>query len=380
MLATGLTETNPQLLWDVRTHPGVAAGFATSRERVAALRPAFLRVPIYWSQLQPDPSQPAALALPGDGCLRGTPPCGVYRGLTELFSAIASLQRAGHGAPQVEIVISNVPTWAARPPGGCERSDAGPVSRPITDAGLAAYGALIGRIAELGRQTGATLRYWSPWNEPNHPTFISPQRAACSPGSPTLAAGVYAELARTAKAALDAEPGDHELVLGEMAGTATPTARRSSVQEMVAALPDDVACASRTWTQHEYATPEPQPGRPDPVVALEQALDARPCTRGAHIWITETGVGGQEPGGPRVTDGASLRAGCRAEDALLRRWAQDPRVDAAFQYTFRDDSAYPVGLADPALTRTYPTYELWKAWGDRAPSDPPPPLPAACRG
>ncbi|MDX6702335.1 MAG: hypothetical protein QOF26_2561, partial [Baekduia sp.] len=40
--------------------------------------------------------------------------------------------------------------------------------------------------------------------------------------------------------------------------------------------------------------------------------------------------------------------------------------------------AYPVGLADPGLTRAYPTYDLWKAWGARAPSDPAPALPASC--
>jgi hypothetical protein len=53
-------------------------------------------------------------------------------------------------------------------------------------------------------------------------------------------------------------------------------------------------------------------------------------------------------------------------------------VDAAFQYTFREDSAYPVGLADAGLTRTYPTYDLWAAWGARAPSDPAPALPPSC--
>jgi len=181
-----------------------------------------------------------------------------------------------------------------------------------------------------------------------------------------------------AKAALDAAPGDQQLVLGELAGTTVASARRSTVQEMVAALPDAVACASRTWSQHDYAQVTPEPGKPDPVVALERALDARPCTRGAHIWITETGVGGDNPGAQRPLGDASLRAQCRAQDAALRRWAADPRVDAAFQYTFREDTAYPVGLADAGLTRVYPTYDLWAGWGARAPSDPPPALPQAC--
>jgi hypothetical protein len=382
VLATGLTESNAQLLWSARARPQAPPGFGPWRARLAALQPAFLRVPVFWSQLQPGVLDPPAVDGPADGCLRGTPPCAPYRGLREELEAIASLQHdAPPGrAPQVEVVVSGVPDWAAVPASGCERSDAGPVSRPITPAGLAAYRGLLARLVALGRQTGASLRFWSPWNEPNHPAFISPQRATCDAAAPTRAAAVYAQLVRAAREALDAAPGDQRLVLGEMAGTTTPSPRRSTVQELVAALPDDVACASRLWAQHDYAQVAPDPAKPDPVTTLEQALDARPCTRGAHVWVTETGVGGAQPGGERPTDPAALRAGCRAQDAALRRWAADPRVDAALQYTFREDTAYPVGLADAALTRLYPTYDLWRAWGARAPSDPPPPLPAACRG
>jgi hypothetical protein len=278
----------------------------------------------------------------------------------------------------VEVVIAGVPGWAANPASGCERGDAGPSSRPINAAGIDAYKALIAQVAQVAAQEGATLSYWSPWNEPNHPAFISPQRAACNPASPTLAAGVYAQLVRAAKSAVDALPGGQQLVLGEMAGTTQASPRRSTVQEMIAALPDDVVCASRLWAQHDYAQVAPDPTKPDPVVELERALDARACTQGAHIWVTETGVGGDDPGGIRPVDDGSLRAQCRAQDAKLRQWAADPRVDAAFQYTFREDSAYPVGLADAALTRTYPTYDLWAAYGARKPSDPPPALPASC--
>ncbi|WP_027005753.1 hypothetical protein [Conexibacter woesei] len=333
---------------------------------------------IYWSQLQPDPSRPADLGIATDGCARGAQPCGPFGGIRDELAAIASEQKAGFGVPRVEVVIAGVPAWAAQPASGCERSDAGPSSRPITAQGLDAYKALIAQVAGLAGQEGAALNYWSPWNEPNHPAFISPQRAKCDRSSPTLAAGVYAQLVRAARDALATIPGPHQLVLGEMAGTTVPSPRRSTVQEMVAALPDDVACASRLWTQHDYAQVTPDPAKPDPVLALEQALDARPCTQGAHIWVTETGVGGGDPGAPRATDDASLRAQCRAQDAKLRQWAADPRVDAAFQYTFREDSAYPVGLADAGLTRTYPTYDLWAAWGARRPNDGPPPLPASC--
>jgi hypothetical protein len=380
VLATGLTESNPLLLWSAQDRPELPAGFGPWRDAVAALHPRYLRVPVFWSKLQPDPATPADLAVPGDGCLRGTPPCGPFAGLRDEFEAIASLQHNAPvgSAPEVEVVFSGVPAWAAAPPAGCERSDAGPSSRPITPQGIDAYKALIAQVAALAQSTGAQVRWYSPWNEPNHPTFISPQRATCSPAAPTVAAGVYAELVRAAGGALNAIPGDQRLVLGEMAGTTTPSPRRSTVQEMVAALPDDVACAGSVWSQHDYATVAPEPGKPDPVTELERALDARACTRGVHIWVTETGVGGDRPGAPRPTDDAALRAQCRAQAAALDRWAKDPRVDVAFQYTFREDTAYPVGLADAGLTRTYPAYDLWKAWGARAPDAPPPALPPTC--
>lgn len=378
VLATGITESNPQLLWDPATHPVVAPGFDVWRDRLLALRPRFVRVPVYWSQLQPDPAKPADLAHAADGCLRGKAPCGESSGIADQLAAIASLQKAGGGAPAVELVIAGVPDWAAAPPSGCERSDAAPRSRPITAAGVEGYKALIGQVLALAAQQGAAIGYVSPWNEPNHPAFVSPQRTTCSKDSPTLAAGVYATLARAAKAALDAAPGDQQLVLGEMAGTTVASPRRSTVQELVAALPDDVACLSTLWSQHDYAQVHPDAEKPDPVAALEAALDARDCTRGAHIWITETGVGGDDPGAPRPVSDPALRAQCRAQQTLLKRWADDPRVDAAFQYTFREDTAYPVGLADAGLTRTYPTYDLWAAWGARDPSDPAPALPESC--
>jgi hypothetical protein len=378
VLATGLTERNPQLLWDTTAHPVVAPGFAEWRDRLIALKPRYLRVPIYWNQLQPDPAQPAQLDRPGDGCLRGIGPCGASAGISEQLAAIASLQKAGLGVPEVVVVIAGVPSWAANPASGCERKDAGSLSRPINAAGLEAYKALLTQVAALAVQQRVAITWWSPWNEPNHPAFISPQRATCSTSSPSLAPAVYAQLVLAAQAALDAIPGEQELVLGEMAGTTVASPRRSTVQEMVAGLPDAVVCASRTWSQHDYAQIVPDPGKPDPVVALEHALDARPCAKGAHIWVTETGVGGLDPGAPRPIGDAALRAQCRAQSASLDRWAADPRVDAAFQYTFREDTAYPVGLADARLTRTYPTYELWQAWGARTPSDPTPALPQAC--
>jgi hypothetical protein len=40
---------------------------------------------------------------------------------------------------------------------------------------------------------------------------------------------------------------------------------------------------------------------------------------------------------------------------------------------------FPVGLADATLTKTWPAYDLFKAWaGDRRADAPSPALPQAC--
>jgi hypothetical protein len=97
--------------------------------------------------------------------------------------------------------------------------------------------------------------------------------------------------------------------------------------------------------------------------------------------VTETGVG--QPHGGRLRDTApdALRRQCRALHRQLLAWDRDPRVDAAFQYSFREDPQFPVGLIDAKLARTYTPLSDWQAWGgSRPPDGPPPPLPQACGG
>jgi hypothetical protein len=356
-LQIGLSENNPWLI-----DPGaVPPGFGPWRDRTAALHPARYRLFVDWSTIQPDPGVPADLAQPNDGCLRGLSPCGAFAGVRDRLRAVAARQRADGGGWAVMIVLEGVPEWAAIAPGGCERPRTRTRSRPITAAGIAGYRALIRGLLLLGRAEGVELRWWSPFNEPNHPGFISPQRARCSVRSPSLAPAIYTRLVRAAQAELAADSGPHELILGEMAGYGNPTPRGTGITEFVRALPDDVACAAGVWSQHEYT--QPDRSQPDAVGELERALDERPCTRGKPIWVTETGVGGTRAGSQRSLDPARLQAQCAAQAALLEHWQADPRVQAAFQFSIREDTAYPVGLFDPQLTRTYPTYALWRAWG-----------------
>lgn len=368
----GLTEQNPALI-----APGEApAGFAPWRDAVAALKPDHYRILVDWAALQPDPNMPADLAGGRDGCAReGVGPCAPSAGLRAQFEAAKAARAAAGGGWEIVPVILGAPDWAARPPAGCERPGAKARARPFSDAGLQGYRQLLGDLVTLGRDVGVALNNWSPYNEPNHPAFLSPQRAACDPDSPTLGPETYAAIVRAAREVL--EPTGARLVLGELAGFERPTRLATGVGEFIRALPEDVACAAAVWSQHEYAIGgEPQPFRRDAVAEAEAALSERPCTAGLPLWITETGVGGARPGARRPTSARALAAQCAGQAARLERWAADPKVEAVFQYSVREDAAYPVALFDQTLTARYPTYDLWRSWADARGSAPA--RPAGC--
>jgi len=234
---------------------------------------------------------------------------------------------------------------------------------------------MVESLLRLGDRVGAPIRWWSAWNEPNVNYYLAPQRAECSVASPSTSVAAYTPLVRQLRAALDAAPGDRQMLVGE---TSDPMRDRPGVTSLSAfarALPPGVLCLGDAWAQHQYA------GDADHLAELEQILRDRPCAgRPLPIWMTETGAGREGPDHARSLDPAVARASCRAMHDLLTRWYRDPQVETAFQFTFHEDAAFAVGLVSPGYDRTYPTYALWRAWGQREnPADPPPPLPAACR-
>jgi hypothetical protein len=292
--------------------------------------------------------------------MRDKPPCAGYANLRGQLQAVAA-----RGWP-VMVVITGMPKWAAAPVAGCERSTSSTAAGPRA-AALPAYRRLIAQVLAMARGAGADVRYVSPWNEPNHPYFLAPQRAVCDAASPSLVARPYARLARAAAAELS---GDQELVLGETAGILEPTSRATSVPELIRALPRRLVCSARVWSQHAYI------GGTDPVATVTRALDSRRCPRRHAIWITETGVG-PAPGGLSLARGiTSERQGCRLLHRRLVDWYENRRVTLAVQYTFREDDLFPTGLVTTDLRRARPALREWQAWGARPTPASPPPDPA----
>jgi hypothetical protein len=349
-------EGNPQLVGTAG-----APRFAAARALVGALRPRYVRVLVDWDKLQPAAGAPPDFAAARDGCARGMRPCAASAGLRALLSAIASRQKAG-GGWEVVLTVYGTPAWAARAPEGCERSGTRPYARaPDPEA----YRGLLRALQALGRELGVALPYWSPWNEPNHPAFLNPQRPSCADGQPAISAARYAQLATIAGQEL--APGQ-SLVLGDLAGYGRPRRTAAGAAEFVDALPPEVACAPGPWAQHTYVGERPHAGdaalSADPDVAgnlrLIDAVDAALRRKGCRkeIWITETGA---------------FDHACGPMAAALRQWADDPRITAAFQHSFREDPRYPVGLIDAGLRRPFPAYRAWRAYAGgpaQAPADP----------
>jgi hypothetical protein len=359
-LAVGITEPNPNLFApdDILTPP---AGWAPWRDELVRMRPELYRLVIEWNTVQPSPDAPANLELPDAGCMRDKQPCAPWAGVRDQLRALAARQRAGGW--QALVVFTGTPEWAAAPPHGCAGEEGG--SRAPRD--MAAYRALVSAVLDLAAAEGAELNYFTPWNEPNHPYSLAPQRTACDALAPSRAIRPYARVARALRAELaEHGRGDDLLVLGEMAGILEPTARATSIGEMIRGLPRELVCAAPVWSQHAYI------GGTDPVSTVKAALRSRRCPREHAIWITETGVG-PAPGGFSLARGITSEAqGCRLLHRRLRAWRADPSVTVATQYTMREDDLFPTGLVTTDLARERPALREWQAWGKRDPGAPPP--------
>ena len=375
--ALGLTEDNAQLLWNpLDPSAPRAPAFAGARSELTALHPTYVRLLVNWAALQPERSRPPALEGLVSGCARTLGPCAPYRGIAGELAAIASQQRADPGSFQVVLDLLGAPAWAAAPAHGCELPGGEPFARPLAAGALGAYRTLIADLLALGRREGVALDWWSPWNEPNDPRFITPQRSACVTGADAVSPDVYAELARAMASALrQAGPG-HELLLGELGGYSVGAPHLTSLAEFIAALPADVLCLSRTWAVHAYAVQgRAQP--PDPVALLERALAARGgCGASASIWVTEAGAGAPQPGRPRTGAPGEAQGGCEALARQVLGWYSDPRVRAVLQFSFRDDPAFPVGLISSDLRRPYPVYGMWLGLARARAAGAAPPSPA----
>ena len=252
--------------------------FAAWRDRLAALRPRYYRLVVDWAaaaarpgsrQLGRSPPTAACAAsrrawptAASATCCAPSPPSSRRRGGFEVL--VSALRRAGLGGPRGRRLRA-----LEHPPRARGRSTTRPRRLPRPHP-------LAGRLA---REEGVALRWWTPWNEPNGPFFISPQRQGCSTISTALAPGVYTRLARAVHAELEAAPGRQGLVVGELAGLQRPRARcAASIPEFFDALPDDVVCAAAVFSPARLRRARPRPTTQGPSASSRRRSAGRPCT------------------------------------------------------------------------------------------------------
>jgi hypothetical protein len=357
-LSIGLSENDPRLL--------VPAGStARAAAKLVALKPNYVRVLVPWERLQPSAGHKPNWDAPLAGCPRLAPSCQSPSGLRAQLEAIKRRQ-AADGGWRILAVPYFTPLWAvAGPPTGCQKARHRHARAQMPR--IAAYRHFLRALNALADKVGVKIDFITPWNEPNHPGFLQPQRAHCRVTAKAIAPLAYARLVRAAERELRA---GQTIVLGSLAGLQKPRVYGAGAAEFIRGLPHDVACTEGPFAQHAYVGKPGRNGHPPPAADPDTAarfgllddvlaaLDAKQCPQIKSLWIAETGTFDHR---------------CEAMFAALRSWALNDRVDAAFQYTFREAHRYPVGLVSPSLFDTYRSYRAWLAFAggpQRVPDDP----------
>jgi hypothetical protein len=346
-LAIGLTENDPRLLL-------ADSEIWRASAKVVALKPAYIRVLIPWERIQPRAGHKPNWDAPFGGCPRLVPGCSSDRGMRGLLNAIKTRQ-AADGGWKILAVPYFTPLWAmARTPYGCQKARNRHARAQMPR--ISAYRRLLRAFNALADKVGVKVDYISPWNEPNHPGFLQPQRARCFVTSKAIAPVAYARLVRAAQQELRF---GQTIVLGSLAGLQRKRIYGASASEFIRGLPHDVACIDGPFAQHAYVGVRPRNGQVPRVAnarlasryglldTVLAALDAKGCAQRKHLWIAETGTFDHR---------------CHAMSAALRSWAVNDRIDAAFQYTFRDNRDFPVGLVSSTLRDTFGAYRAWYAF------------------
>ena len=178
------------------------------------------------------------------------------------------------------VVLYGVPEWAAVSAHGCERDDIGvalaPDQRPRLRRATRGWSR---SLQDLAGREGVDIRWWSPWNEPNGPFFISPQRAQCNGSSKSLAPAVYAKLARALRPEL--APGQ-QMVVGELAGLENARKYGTSISEFFDGLPDDVVCNAGVFAQHHTPSAATPPTTRAPSVSSRRSSTAGNARRASR--------------------------------------------------------------------------------------------------
>ena len=166
---------------------------------------------------------------------------------------------------------------------------------------------MVDAVLATAQREGASLRYWSAWNEPNHPYGLSPQR----PGRhPERAVAGGRRLRRADRGAAGRA--------GRGARRAGAGARRARRARRAQAADDACRRVPRPApARHRLPRARVHPARRRRRASIPPArwpvrVRRFRCGRPFEIWMTETGVGAPGSGRTRSLAPAVQRRECRA--------------------------------------------------------------------
>ena len=195
--------------------------------------------------------------------MRDKQPCAPYAGLRDQLARPRRRASARTPAAWQALVVF---TEHAGVGGAPRPAAAGARAAPAPPRDLKAYRALVRGVLALADEVGAELRYFSPWNEPNHPYFLSPQRDACDAGARSRA------IAPTPRSRATCAPSWATPTRSGSCSARRPASSSRPRRATVGAGDDprptrEGSCArAPVWSQHAYI------GGTDPVAAVKAAL------------------------------------------------------------------------------------------------------------
>ena len=277
-LATAISEANPNLIDPARGD----GAFVPWAERLKALKPALGRVIVDWAGLQPEAGAAAQLAVPRDGCLRTTPPCAPYAGISDQLARLRPsqgagarrlLRRAGVGRRQAEGLRAAEHRAALA-------ADHRPRTRRLPQADPPGHGPGAGR-GRRGRGLERVERAQRPVLHQPAACALLDRRRPCR-SAPT----------RGWRARMREDDRRQRQARRRRAGRRRQgrAARQPASGSSCARCRTTLLCEADVLAQHEYAELPEDEDAGDPVGEAEgRARRARCPGSKIPIWITETG-------------------------------------------------------------------------------------------
>lgn len=333
-------------------HRPAAQVRATARQ-VAALGADHVRLTASWSAIAPEPRARSVPGAPFDASDSRTYPAGAFRALDTAVKAVAD---AGL-TPMLDVGFW-APRWAVRRGSTNGRERWAPDPGAFADFATALARRYSGAFPDPddARRDLPAVRLWTPWNEPNHPSFLAPQWIpdARAPGryrpeSPHVYRGMYA----AAYDAIKRVSPRNQVLLGGTASTGSPVPGRGAVPPL--AFVRALACVDGGL-------------RPLRVPECRRYRPLRYDGFAAHPYSRMTAPGAADPllDDAPIADTARLSGLLGALRALGRLVGPGTVWDTEYGYESREDDPFaPFTRDQQAQFLGWATYLAWRDPGTR---------------